>query len=83
MRELLVESCELVEVGSKETKCVNLGCNVSTHEVQGCEIGRWTKDLTQRLPRQARIRRKWKSLQEYVSLKGTLLTLTYLVQAHR
>lgn len=50
MWQLLVKSCELVEVRSKETECVNLGCNVSMYTVQDCKIGGWIVALLRDCP---------------------------------
>ena len=58
MWEVLVKSCELVEVRSKKTECVDLRCNVSMHKVQRRKVGSKIMVLTQRLPKQAQIRRK-------------------------
>jgi hypothetical protein len=58
MWELLVEGCELVEVGSKETKCVNVRCNMSMRMGFRVERRRADMILTQKLPRLAQIRRK-------------------------
>ena len=69
MRKLLVESCEFVEVRSKKTECVDLGSNMSVGH-----LGLWNEKvliLTQRLPRQAQIRHRWRFLQAHVSRKSS------------